>query len=356
MFSLESIKAKHGDCLVLKWGTKPDPGIALIDGGPRGVYKKFVKPRFAELAEERGVEQLEFDLTMVSHIDEDHIGGLLDFATDIENNDASAKIKRLWFNSLEGLLDHKFGGGATAALASVGGVYTKMAKNEAERDVLASVPQGQQLDVFVKRAGIGDLLNLPFPKIKGSDQRLVIAAKTAATFKGLELRVIGPTAEEIEKLRTEWVKKRDAGITADFSDPSPYNLSSIVVMATFGKKRMLLTGDGRGDLIIAGLKEAKLMKKDKLHVDLLKLPHHGSRNNVTPEFFEQITADHYVVSGDGVKFPNPHKDAMKWLADARGDDDYTVYCPYELKHMRKRFGDRLVVPEGEGTSVTAVLS
>src|SRR5262249_41547315 len=32
-----------------------------------------------------------------------------------------------------------------------------------------------------------------------------------------------------------------------------------------------------------------------------------------------------VVSGDNVKFPNPHKDEMQWLADARGDD-YTIYC------------------------------
>ena len=44
-----------------------------------------------------------------------------------------------------------------------------------------------------------------------------------------------------------------------------------------------------------------------MHVDLLKVPHHGSANNLDDDFFERITADHYVFSGDG-EHGNPERE------------------------------------------------
>src|SRR5438132_13595863 len=73
MFVLEALQAKHGDCLLLHWGDQASPRLALIDGGPDTVYSQMLKPRLQEIAEERGVERLRLDLTMVSHIDDDHI-------------------------------------------------------------------------------------------------------------------------------------------------------------------------------------------------------------------------------------------------------------------------------------------
>jgi beta-lactamase superfamily II metal-dependent hydrolase len=127
------------------------------------------------------------------------------------------------------------------------------------------------------------------------------------------------------------------------------------VLCEFDGKSMLLTGDARGDKVIEGLKAQGRLKNGKVHLDLLKLPHHGSQNNVTQGFFEQVTADVYVVSGDNVKFKNPHKKAMQWLADARGNAKYEIYCPYKLDYMKKIFGNKLKEPAGNATSVTASL-
>lgn len=351
MFALEAVKAKHGDCLLLHWGTDKAPKVALIDGGPDGTYKNFLKPRLAALAKQRKVPKIALDMMMVSHIDDDHINGILDLTDDIENgDDAPASVGLIWFNSLEGLLKDKIAEGSTAQVTASVNAAAKGVNNEWQKKVLASVPQGQQLHAFAKRSGVFDEMNDPFqPLIMNSKQK-------AHKLAGLSLTVIGPFAEEVEELRKKWKELRKAGITAAFNDPSPYNLSSIVVIAEFGGKRMLLTGDARGDKVINGLKAQGLMKKDKCHVDLLKLPHHGSRNNVTKGFFEQVTADVYVVSGDGVKFPNPHKEAMQMLADARGDDDFIIYCTYDLAHMKKLFGKKLRIPKAKETSITAVLS
>ncbi|MES5481538.1 hypothetical protein QMZ05_02195 [Bradyrhizobium sp. INPA03-11B] len=351
MFKLEALKAKHGDCLILQWGESDEPKdrkVALIDGGPDTVYPKWLKPRLTALAEELGQAPLKLDLTMVSHIDDDHIQGILDFADDVENGDAPADIGILWHNSLEGLLDHEIEDdpavqGVTASLTSP----TAKTDDRWYGKVLSSVPQGQMLHAFAKRHGIDHRCNAPYQPLV-----LLRDGMDDAPFGGLQLQVVGPNAEELEKLRKQWKRKRRQSITAAYSDRSPYNLSSIIVMACFGRRRALLTGDARGDKIIEGLARRRMLDADgRLHVQLLKLMHHGSQNNVDAEFFSTVTADAYVVSGDHVKFPNPHEKAMKWLAEARGDDDYTIYCTYDLPYMRKIFGDRLVVPEDEDGSV-----
>jgi hypothetical protein len=321
MFILEAIKAKHGDCLLLHWGTDHDPGLALIDGGPNRVYAEFLKPRLLELASQRGQSPLKLDLTMVSHIDEDHIAGLLDLAEEIENQDVPIQINLLWHNSLEGLLDEKIQGPSSSITAAVSSRFPGMQDrhNPWMQKVLASVPQGQELHAFARRMGIYDTMNDPYYPLIIADPQ-----KRAADIKGLSLTVVCPAALEVEKLRKQWVKLRKEGITADYSDRSPYNLSSLVVVAEYEGKRMLLTGDARGDLILQGLRQMNLLQHDNenIHFDLLKLPHHGSKNNVEEDFFYRITADTYVVSGDCVRFPNPNEDAMRWLAKAREGTDY----------------------------------
>jgi len=323
MFILEAIKAKHGDCLMLHWGTDDDPRLALIDGGPNRVYAEFLKPRLLELASQREQSPLKLDLTMVSHIDEDHIAGLLDLAEEIENQDVPVQIDLLWHNSLEGLLDEKIQGPSSNITTAVSSRFPGMqdSHNPWMQKVLASVPQGQELHAFAKRMGIHDTMNDPY-------QPLIIAdpQQRAADIKGLLLTVVCPATAEVEKLRKRWVKLRKEGITADYSDRSPYNLSSLVVVAEYEGKRMLLTGDARGDLILQGRRQMNLLQHDNenIHFDLLKLPHHGSNNNVEEDFFRRITVNTYVVSGDCVRFPNPNVDTMRWLAKARDDADYTI--------------------------------
>jgi hypothetical protein len=352
MFILEAVKAKHGDCLLLHWGTDDDPRLALIDGGPNRVYAEFLKPRLLELASQWGQSPLRLALTMVSHIDEDHIAGLLDLAEEIENQDVLVQIDRLWHNSLEGLLDEKIQGPSSNITAAVSSRFPGMqdSHNPWMQKVLASVPQGQELHAFAKRMGIYDTMNDPYHPLIIADPQ-----QPAADIKGLLLTVVCPAAPEVEKLRKRWVKLRKEGITADYSDRSPYNLSSLVVVAEYEGKRMLLTGDARGDLILQGLRQMDLLQHDdeNIHFDLLKLPHHGSNNNVEEDFFRRITASTYVVSGDGVRFPNPNEDTMRWLAKARNGADYTICCTYDLPYMRSIFGNKLRVPDGKSCSVKA---
>jgi hypothetical protein len=260
----------------------------------------------------------------------------------------------LWHNSLEGLLEGKLPEPANApATASVLASFgtTRRGGDEWSQKVLASVPQGQHLHGFAKRNGLDSTMNDPYrPLVMRRD------GQKTADIAGLELAVVAPDEQAVENLRKAWKKNRKEGATASYDDRSPYNLSSIVVVAKFDGKSMLLTGDALGNEIMEGLEKNKIMAPGgNADFDLIKLPHHGSQNNVAQDFFERVKAPVYVVSGDHVKFPNPHPNSMGWLKEARGDDDYAVYCTYDLPYMREIFGERLRVPRAGEVGVTVAL-
>src|SRR6185436_9181491 len=107
ILSLEVRKAGTGDCLLLHFGTKTNPGLMMIDGGPATVYADFLRPRLVQIKAARKLddgEPLGVDAVMVSHIDDDHINGILDFTHELVDakqarKPALAKIKNFWFNT-----------------------------------------------------------------------------------------------------------------------------------------------------------------------------------------------------------------------------------------------------------------
>jgi hypothetical protein len=84
-----------------------------------------------------------------------------------------------------------------------------------------------------------------------------------------------------------------------------------------GKSRKILfTGDGSGDDIIKVLKRNTMLdKQGQFHVDILKVPHHGSDRNVSPEFFNTVIADYYVISANG-NDDNPSIDTLKRIIES----------------------------------------
>jgi hypothetical protein len=50
--------------------------------------------------------------------------------------------------------------------------------------------------------------------------------------------------------------------------------------------------------------------EDRVRIDLCKLPHHGSRGNVTNALIESIACRDYLVSTDGRTFGHPDDAAL----------------------------------------------
>ena len=336
LFTLEALEAKKGDSLLLHFGTPAKPSVIVIDGGPGGVYKKTLRPRLEQLRAKRTPDDaLPVRMVMVSHLDDDHINGVLQMLSELDDLRADKKpqpynVLTLWHNSFDDIL----GNDADLLTANLKTAATAASNDTAipadlpiNRDaalVLASVSQGRELRARAKSLSM--LVNEKFGTLVGVPDGQ--PGKTVALDAGLSLTVIGPSESRVVALREEWdkqIKKLGVAKQAAFVDDSVFNLSSIIVIARAGDKTMLLTGDARGDDILAGLKSANLLKTGKCHVNVLKVPHHGSDRNVSTEFFQQVTADDYVISGNG-QHGNPELAMLQMLSEARaGDDNFTVH-------------------------------
>ena len=64
-------------------------------------------------------------------------------------------------------------------------------------------------------------------------------------------------------------------------------------------------------------------------VDVFKLPHHGSRGNVTNELLKVVQAKHYVVSTNNAQFGHPDAEALARVICAGGQP--TIWFNYATK-------------------------
>ena len=82
------------------------------------------------------------------------------------------------------------------------------------------------------------------------------------------------------------------------------------------EKKLLFTGDGLGKDVLDVLSEKKMLNPEgRLHVDILKVPHHGSERNVSAQFFDTVTADMYIISANG-RDDNPSFLTLKWIIES----------------------------------------
>lgn len=339
---LEALPAKKGDCLLLHHGSAADPKLILIDGGPGGVYTKTLRPRLLALRDERiaqgllGDDQpLRIDLVVVSHIDDDHINGIKALLQDIKDGDVPFRVDRIWHNGFESLVDANAGQVAAipaAVTASLGGaVPDDFSGDQADTAmILASVKQGREAILLAKALHIA--IN---PEFGG--KTIVATDGQPLTIDDLKVTVIGPLQPELDALRADfaqWLEEHQgaagpASFLASFSDDSVANLASIVLLVEGGGKKLLLTGDARGDRMMEAVDTLGLLDAGKkLAVDVLKVPHHGSNRNVEREFFAMFPAERYIFSGNG-EHGNPERETLAFVAEAAGGRAIVAELTYD---------------------------
>lgn len=321
LLSVEALKARHGDCLLVHWGTAAAPRRMLVDGGPPGVYRTRLRPRLMQLRRRGPVGRsgrLVVDAVVVSHAHPDHIHGVLALFRELRRNRARGsnprfRVRRLWHNSF-------------AALAGAPVAAAELATVERRASPIAAGAMARSIQLASTARSIGLRANRAF----GGG---VLEAGDRVRLEGrLSLRVIGPSAELIAELREKWGATRQAGEpfeVAAFLDRAVLNLASTVLLISRGRRRILLTGDARGDHILRGLEDAGVLRGATARLDVLKVPHHGSDRNVTVEFFRRLPADHYIVTGNG-RHGNPELETLRMLAEARGAGPYTVHFTHRV--------------------------
>ena len=336
VFTLEALEAKYGDSLLLHYGDHTDPRLIVIDGGPASVYGDALRPRLDKIQQNRGGGQLEIRMLMVSHIDLDHINGVLKLTEALRRDQEATPPKplpfdilTLWHNSFDDLVGSAGAsalmgsGGQAAAFGELGGI-------------IAGVAEGRRLRQHADALAIN--MNSGFDDLIQFDA----TAKPLKIGGDLKFTVVGPRKKELDKLKDDWKKKigpildkekqKEAAIAEAKKDTSINNLSSLVVLAEFGNgptKSILLTGDALGNYIVDSLKEAGKLTSGTCDVDVLKLPHHGSARNCTKDLFQGVRAKHYVVSANGQN-DNPDLETFDNLFAVRPEGNYTIWMTNDV--------------------------
>ncbi len=338
MLNLRIVQAQHGDCFLLEYGSRESPKYILVDGGPADVYQVHLKPVLQDIPRKhRSLERV-----ILSHVDDDHINGILDMLAELSlqhqrRRAPTVGVQELWHNTFSTIVERDLRGLKAERLDLLCGV----------RDLapgLASFEQGRAMPVDTGATPrsidqghdlTGEAGNLNLPINTGFRPGRLISAESAPRpvpeFEGLSLFIVGPSDQNLEKLQTKWnawlaqkLRAAPKDVERDVPEEEPvprpddsvFNLSSIMLLVEADGKRILLTGDGLGEHLIEGLEQAgMLLPGATFHVDILKLPHHGSARNVSREFFWRVTADRYVISANG-KHDNPDLLTLKWLVDA----------------------------------------
>ena len=304
----EFLKAGHGDSILIS--TTKGTNI-LIDGGVTDTYINEISYR---------VDMLDkLDLVVLTHIDNDHICGLIELINDKYSRE---KVNELWFNTPSDELtiqpnyndDIGYGQGElfTQTLKNYGlfhrdNIYVE----EKERHLISSdielvllSPMKKNLDDLNKQWDKNDVLR------DCNGRKVEISGRTP-----LEDR------REIDSLN-------DISFGKDSSYP---NRSSIAFIMEYEKnQKFLLLGDADIRVVNESLKKLGYSKNNKLQIEFVKLSHHGSKNNINSEFLDLICSDTFIVLTDGL-YPNsstykhPDKETLSLILNHSDRADFIKF-------------------------------
>ena len=348
MFRLEMLPAAHGDCLWIEYGDAAHPRRVLIDGGPGRTYPN-LRARILQVpkAERR------FDLLVITHIDADHIEGVVRLLRDAEA--LGCVFDRIWFNGRDQL--DQVPDPAGQPLGALQGELLGMLIADYEHRTGTAVWNLGWPDrlVAIDREAAG----LPVVDLGPGACRLTLLSPDHDRLLALKdawrkaLKAAGLTSGDTAALRlrleaarhlrplgdalgaVDDIEGADTGDGAELggfeladalgaageagaafgSDDSEANGSSIALLLEYPSEqptvRLLLAGDAWASVLEASIRRLpEASGSGRLALSGFKLPHHGSVRNVHAALLACLDSARYLVSTSGAVFGHPNARAV----------------------------------------------
>jgi hypothetical protein len=285
---------------------------------------------------------------VVTHIDADHITGVLAL---LEGDGVPARVGDVWFNGWEHLPSDQLGAKQGERL-SAAIKQRRLPWNEAFGGAAVMVPEAGPLPVRELPGGLRLTLLSPTRQAL-ADLRPVWKAEVEAA--GL---VPGAAAAKERPVRPDRLgdKPLDPEALAEtpfVADESAANGSSIAFLAEYENRSVLLTGDAHSGILVDGLRRLAAVRGTSA-VGALKVPHHGSRYNVSKEVLGSIDCGRYLFSTNGSIYGHPDKAAIARIVTAgpgsRLEFNYRtpIVEPWESRRLRRRFRYETVSGDTDG--------
>jgi beta-lactamase superfamily II metal-dependent hydrolase len=303
IFRIHVLPAQRGDALWIEYGAEDAPKHILIDGGITATGRGHLRKRVDDLG-----TPLHFELLVVTHIDLDHIQGILEF---LSNPPTGVTFGDIWFNGwdqLKGLGYRALGVSEGIALSEILLKHKTTWNKQSNGDAIALKADGTPV--------------------------------TYSISDGMTLTVLAPTHSQLIKLQERWKEFVEEFKAKDKDDDSAHpnlknfglepmgpidvkalanskfteddtvpNGSSIALLLEYGGKRALMLADAFPTVIAGSLRA--LSPKARFRADVVKLAHHGSRNNTNQALASTLSAPTWIFSSNGANnTKHPHREAV----------------------------------------------
>lgn len=289
-YRIHYLDVKDADAILIQCFDGEQQYLILIDAG-NICDSPLIKRKIANLSPSKTI-----DLAICTHPDTDHFGGFFDLLSD-----ETITFKKFWLTDPAIYLNES----NCKQFQSVRKIFNH-----------PNNPRINLIDLIISKGING------YSAIDGfSDSEIPI-------------KVVAPTADyytEIAKVMVAefGVKTYDESDTSGYDenalpakcdvksvidlddDPSPYNASSLVILFN--------PGDGKKFLFAGDATCASLMRMIELHeeelgnVTILKVPHHGSKHNMTTEIIDSLKPTFSIISSKG-SLKHPNSGIVYWLS------------------------------------------
>ena len=288
----------------------------LVDGGFSNTYKILKQHLF--------VSQIKtIDLAILTHSDSDHIGGIIPLIKD-----SNFHIKNIWFNS-----------------------YDKLSQmfNSGYKDSTKDISIGNESNEisFAKAKKLSELLDE-----QKKDYESIYRDKfenSKYCMGELAFTFLSPSKNKLLNLYENWsiedqkiARKESSALAKDTktieeyasfigeckADNSVQNGSSIAFVLTYKKNNYLFLADAHINVVVESLKSLGFSQQNKLHVDFIKLSHHGSNANICQDFLDIVETKKYIISTNGKSHNHPDMETLCFLivdAKAKGKEIELIF-------------------------------
>ena len=292
MSKIHFLPVKNGDSFVIECDKGNQHGVVVVDGGPTGYGEVLLSK-----VEETGIP----DLLVLTHYDDDHIGGLTQYI-----NACIAKgvfpAKEVWANCAgyveveEPVMTKSITQGV-----KLSELLSRLSKT-GEMQWRDDVEEG--IDTDYPFASI-EVVS-PTPEVRGMviEKQEEEGKKTQMPMKAKKIEVDELTIP-LEVLAKGAVKEPNLKKSNELA-----NAASIAFILRCDGLSILMLGDGYPHNVEAYLRQKGYSEENPLEVDFVKVAHHGSMNNTSNELLDIIKCNHFIIPTNGEKHHHPDRTAI----------------------------------------------
>lgn len=319
-YRLRVLQAEHGDAIIVTIPVGEELHHIVIDGGPSSKYAENII---------KEIECLDvIDLMVLTHYDDDHIGGLIEYFKKHQYD--ALPIKKMWVNCA-----------SDVSFKSCSQINYSQARTL--ESFLISVSKKQDLpwkDTIVNSMDPVDLgyckiqILSPSPESLRLNMEKYVKEEGIVTISSTCVRVREDVCIPLKDLAERPDNKHTA-------KEDLINKSSIAFILVVGDSKVLLMGDADPWIVFEKLKSMGYSKDNKLSIDYWKMSHHGSRNNISKELLEIINCNNFIFSTNGGYGSACHPDRetlAKILCqpDRNEDDHINLFFNYPLNDIQEK--------------------